>query len=596
MSRILTAVFATLLSVSNAFAQPVINYDVSWDDPASHYFHISMEVGDLTTQTLDVQMPAWRPGRYILQDYAKYIIDVEASDLQGNELPIEKIDKHTWRVVTMGNEVVKVSYKTFANLLDAGESYLDEGEAYLNPISILMNVPGRLQEEVGLRLMRPEGWNVVSALEYDSSARTLAAVDYHELVDSPILSSPDFDLISFDVAGKNINIAIQGDWDYDEKRLIKDHKAMTEAQMSLMGSLPFESYLFLYHVLDKPFGHGVEHKNSTAIVIGPGSNVKMPDSDKLASGSYASLLAVASHELFHAWNVERIRPEVMYPTDYSKEQYTSQMWIFEGITDYYGDVAMFKAGLRSEDGFLTGLAKTIRSFENNPARKVTSIAMTSYDSWTKQGRAPRGTYYSFYGAGKAIGTILDLDVRARTNSEKSLDDVFRYLFAECPMKDRGLPENGFKAALEHITGSSYDDFFSDHIYGKEDVEWDKYLEGAGLEIKEDTDPNPSSWMKVFISDLTFLGLHPEGPAAQAGIKSGDTLTKVGDAPVTSGEDLEEAFSKFSEGDNVKVVVTRDGEEVSAEIIVGAPVMLPKLHPVSNASDEQSAVLRSWLGK
>ncbi|NKO00974.1 hypothetical protein HF634_13150, partial [Weissella cibaria] len=146
--------------------------------------------------------------------------------------------------------------------------------------------------------------------------------------------------------------------------------------------------------------------------------------------------------------VERIRPAPLLPTDYAQPQYTTQMWIFEGITDYYADVFLLRAGLMSEEGFLDEMAATIRRFDLEPGRKVTSIAMTSVDSWAKQGQAPPHTFYSFYTAGKVMGMLLDLEVRARTGGTRSLDDVIRYLNETYARQGRGVPEDGFRQALE----------------------------------------------------------------------------------------------------------------------------------------------------
>ena len=596
MTRFLTALFVATATFLPAAAQPDIMYDIGWEDAEDHYFDVTMEIGGLSEPTVEVRMPAWRPGRYIIQNYVRYVIAFAASTPDGERLPFEKVDKDTWRVATLGNERIVVNYRNYANVLDGGESFLGESEAYLNPVSVLMNVPGRMTEPVGLTLQRPEGWRIATALDYDEAVGAFLATDYHELVDTPFLVSPDFDLISFEESGATIEIAVQGDWEYDEDRLVADHRAIVSAQANIMQTVPFKRYLFMYHVLDHPIGHGVEHKNSTSIVLGPASAMTMPASGEYATGMYRAFLGVASHELFHAWNVERIRPEVMYPTDYSSEQYTTQMWIFEGITDYYADVALHRAGLTTEEAFLNGLAGTIRSFDQSPGRKITSIAMSSFDSWTKQDDAPPNTFYSFYTAGKAMGLVLDMEVRGRTGGEKSLDDVFRFMYSEYPMKDRGLPEDGFQEALEAVTGSSFEEFFDRHIYGTEDVDWNVYLSWAGLSLVEGVDTNPASWLRVFLGGMTIVGIDPDGFAASSGLEAGDEFKIVGGQNVTDDETLAAAFAQFAPGDVADVVVIRDGEEHVVELEVGTPPVEFVMVVSADASAEQSAIRRSWLGQ
>ncbi|MEZ4696743.1 MAG: PDZ domain-containing protein [Rhodothermales bacterium] len=592
MLSLLLALLAT--TTMNSSEPPSIVYDVSWDNASDHYYSVSVDVGDLTRETVEVAMPAWRPGRYILQNYSKYVIDFSATAPDGSPLPFEKVDKDTWRIVTLGNKSVTAHYKTYANVLDAGESYLDEGEAYVNPVSILVYVRDRMTEPVGLKLKQPDGWKIVSPLERSASGDMFLAENYHELVDSPTMTSPNLRTVSFRESGATINIAVQGDWNYDKDRLIADHRAIVRAQGEIMGIVPFKSYLFLYHVLDHSMGHGVEHKNSTSIVLGPASAMTMPADGEYPSGLYNGFLGVASHELFHAWNVERIRPAAMYPTDYSREQYTTQMWIFEGITDYFGDVALLRAGLRSEESFLRGIAGTIQSFDQDPGRKVTSIAMSSFDSWTKQEGAPPGTFYSFYTAGKAMGAILDMEVRGLTNGAKSLDDVFQWLYAEYPANNRGVPEDGFEKALESVTGESFAAFFEDHIYGTKDVDWNSYFANAGMKLVEKQNPDPGAWMRIYFGGMSVMAIDPNGPGGQAGLQEGDVLTTVGGAPVTDTESLQEAVSRHSPGDRVDIAFTRDGETMTGELEIREPRKFADLVVLDGSSATQERIRKAWL--
>ena len=579
-----------------SFAQTGINYAVTWHQPEDHYYSVSIDIGSLAGETVDVRMPAWRPGRYVMQNYARYVIDFSAHTVNGDALRYEKVDKDTWRVMTDGHDQVVVSYRNYANVLDAGESYLDENEAYLNPVSVLMNVKGRMEEPVALTIQQPDGWQTVSALDFDERAGAFIAEDYHELVDTPFLVSPDVEMLRFQTHGAVFDIAVQGDWDYNRDMLVDHHRAIVDAQIDIMQHVPFDRYLFLYHIVPDQAGHGVEHKNSTSIVLGPSAMMTMPAEGEFAGGMYRAFIGVASHELFHAWNVERIRPAAMWPTDYSTEQYTTQMWIFEGITDYYADVALHRAGLTTEAGFMGGLAGTVAAFDHTPGRKVTSIAMSSFDSWSKQNDSPPGTFYSFYTAGKAMGLVLDMEVRGRTNGEKSLDDVFRYMYQRYYQHDRGVPESGFREALEEVTGTSFKSFFDDHINGVEDVDWQASLAKGGLLIGERASSDPTPWMRIYLGGgTTILGSDPNGRAITAGLADGDTFIKVGDASVTDGASLESAFAAFQPGDMAEITVLRDGQEVTITIEIGQSPMRMVMEPNPDASEAQKAILANWLG-
>ena len=195
-------------------------------------------------------------------------------------------------------------------------------------------------------------------------------------------------------------------------------------------------------------------------------------------------LDLTAHELFHVWNVERIRPEAIYRPDYSKEAYTTTMWVYEGITCYYTDLMLARAGIFTEEEYLQELADTIQRYDQAPGRKVMSAAMTSWDNWISP-LSPPGTWHSFYTSGNVLGVLLDLEIRNRTANTKSLDDVFRYLYTEYAEKDRGVPEDGFQEAVEGVAGSLFDEFFDAYVYGVEDIDYNDFLKHAGLALEVD---------------------------------------------------------------------------------------------------------------
>ncbi len=462
----------------NANGQSVdtIRYHLSWPQPHTHYFHVQIELSRLGSGDLEVRMPAWRPGRYIIQNYARYIIGFEAYSKSGEFLPFRKTDKNTWKIEAGDEQDVVVRYQAYANVLDAGESYLDEHEAYVNPISVLMYVPGEEFTPSIISFSNPQEWKVATALDYDESKQGYPASDYHELVDSPFIISPDLRTYGFDHGGATYELVFQGEGHYNPDEVLHEVQRIVHVQTEMMGVTPFKRYVFLYHLLPDRFGHGVEHKNSTCIVIGP--------ADYSDAGFRRRFLDLTAHELFHVWSVERIRPLAIYHPDYSMEAYTTTMWVYEGITCYYTDLTLARAGLFTEEEYLQELADTIQRYDRAPGRKVRSVALTSWDSWIGPAAAP-GTWHSFYTSGNVLGLLLDFEIRHRTANEKSLDDVFRYLYAEYAEKNRGVPEEGFQQALEHVADSRFDAFFRAYVYGVEDIVYNDYLRHAGLLLTAD---------------------------------------------------------------------------------------------------------------
>ena len=453
----------------------IIRYHLSWPEPQSHYFHVRIDISRQGAGDLEIRMPAWRPGRYIIQNYARYIIEFGAYAEAGQRLPFKKTDKNTWCIDGSAHEHVVVEYKAYANVLDAGESYLDEHEAYLNPISVLMYVPGHEFTPSVLSLDKPAGWEVATALDYDASAEGYSVADYHELVDSPFLVSPSFRKYSFEYDGATYELVFQGQGEFDPVEVIGDIKRIVQAQVNIMQASPCDRYVFIYHLVPVRFAHGVEHKNSTCIVVGPADF----SDDQFRS----RFLVLTSHELFHVWNVERIRPEALYYPDYSKEMYTTTMWVYEGITCYYTDLSLLRAGLYTLEQYFEELGDVLFRYDMAAGRKFTSVAMTSWNSWISA-KAPPDTTYSFYLAGQVLGLLLDLEVRNRTFNEKALDDVFRHLYTEFAEKGIGVPESGFQQALETLSGSCFQGFFDAYVHGFEDIDYNAFLGHAGLAVRQ----------------------------------------------------------------------------------------------------------------
>lgn len=569
---------------------PPIAYHLSWDQPNSHYVHVRMDIA-APGDEVDVRISAWRPGRYILQNYAKDIIDFEAADQTGAALPFRKTDKGTWRIQAGDAETVVVRYKSYARQLDAGASYLDETEAYINPITLLTYVPGKELLPVSLTLDKPDGWRVATPLDFDAARGAYLVENYHELVDSPLIISPDFETLSFEHGGARFEIVFQGAGTYDADKVIDDVRKIVAAQIEIMQDVPFDRYVFLYHLLQRPMGHGVEHKNSTSIVIGP-ANFDNP-------GFYRGFLGVTSHEFFHVWNVERIRPEALYHPDYSKENYTGTMWIHEGVTSYYSGLSMVRAGLTDADQYLRSMARTFRFYDDDYARKVTSPAMTSWDSWTKTGEAPPNTYYSFYTAGNVLGFLLDLEVRGRTNNEKSLDDVFQYLNRTYAQQDRGVPEDGFEKALETVTGTSFQPFFDAYVYGTEDIDYNAYLKQAGLRlVKSEDSSRPAVRLGINFSndsdEVVISSLRPDAPAYEAGLDIDDVLVALDGKEVTR-QNLTTLLHAYQPGDTATLTYTRRGERREVRLTFGGGGNVQyEIQPVDNPTALQDAIRTDWL--
>ncbi len=557
MSKQILIISQILLLTISLYAQrPEISYQITWSQPNSHFLEITMTVENWTADSLDVRIPAWRPGRYVIQNYAKNVIDFTASDRTENSLPTQKLDKGTWRIQNTSSQTIVVKYKYYARRLDAGSSYLDDSEAYINPITCLVYIPGKELLPVSLVIKKPADWKIATALDFDENKEAFVSESYHELVDGPILISPSFKLLTFKHQDAQIEIALQGEANYDEKKIIEDIRKIVKEQIDIMKDVPFKRYLFMYHFVPYRFGHGVEHKNSTSIVVGPADF----DDERF----YEGFLGVTAHEFFHAWNVERIRPQAIYLPDYSKENYTTTMWIYEGITSYYTGLTLVRTHLTKGEKYLKNWARTLKGFQNSYGRKVMSVSEVGWDSWTKSmGNAPPNTYFSFYTKGNILGMLLDLEIRQRTKNKKSLDDVMRYLNETYAKQNRGVPEDGFQKGVETVTDSSFEEFFANYVHGTEELAYNRFLKYAGLELKiEKEEKAPKVYLGISTSgdekQTKIRNVTPESPAFAAGLDRDDILLAI-DGKRAHNNNLDLLLKKYSPGDTIRVSVFRRSE-------------------------------------
>ena len=595
MHSFILQIFLVILLFNNAFTkppEPQISYHISWNEPNSHLLEIVMRIGNIQADSLQVSIPAWRPGRYYIQNFAKNIINFTVRDTKNKPLIFKKLDKGSWQIDSKNSQSVIVKYDYYARQLDAGSSYLDDSEAYINPVTCLMYIPGMELLPISLSISKPETWRIATALQYDQARQSFISPDYHELVDTPILISPSFKLLSFDYQDATIEIAIQGKANYNTEQLTEDIGKIVDEQVRIMNDLPLDYFLFMYHLVSYRFGHGVEHKNSTSIVSGP--------ADFNDEKFYQRFLGTTSHEFFHVWNVERIRPQAIYLPDYSKENYTGTMWIYEGLTSYYGDLTLIRQQLLKKEEYLENWAKTIRRFQDSYGRKLTSVDQVSWDSWTKgMHNAPPNTYYSYYTKGEILGLLLDMEIRKRTGNKESLDDVMRNLNRNYARKNRGVAEDAFQKILETVAGSSFETFFTDYVYGTADIDYNHYLRHAGLELTRELDDKaPDVYLGIITTgdekQTRISNVIPESPAFYAGLDIDDILIAMDDQRAHN-KNLNMILKNYSAGDTVRVSVIR------REVLRHFKVTLAEAQPdkyaikeIENPTELQTLIQKGWL--
>jgi predicted metalloprotease with PDZ domain len=601
------------LVVAGQTPAPEISFTVAMPRPHTHLLEVQVAVKRAADgpQQESLVMPVWTPGSYLVREFARHVQDFSATTAAGQPLKWEKINKNTWRVATSGARDWQASYRVYANELSVRTSELNSGHAFWNNANILMYLDGFLKSPSTVRVLAPDVWKVATGLPgVLGQKNTFRAENFDVLYDSPFEVS-NFKTLVFNVKGIPHRIVIDGEGNYDPERMRRDVQKIVETQVEMMGGeIPYRDYTFILH-LRADAGGGLEHANSTALGY-PRFGFTIRSGDRTTSASpmvtstsgpdYRSFLGLVSHEFFHLWNVKRIRPDALGPFDYTQENYTKLLWVAEGVTDYYTDLFLRRAGLITESEYLTAAARNIQALQNMPGRKVQSVEESSFDAWIKFYRADENfanSQISYYDKGGILGLLLDLEIRKRSNNAKSLDDVMRYLYAEFFKKNRNYGPADFQKASELMAGSSLEDFFSKYVRGTEELNYNAALEAAGLRLDTGASAVERPYFgAVVVQDgdrLVVRSVSAGSPAYEQGLNTGDQIVALDNARVTR-DFFNARIAEKKPGDVLNLTIFRF-DELSTLLIKlgGRNEGAYRILPLSNQTEVQKRIYKSWLG-
>ncbi len=440
----------------------MLKYTVSYQNPASQLIDFQLEINNIKTDSIELQLPAWRPGRYTLQNFAKNIHAFSVENSEGKQIPFKKTTKDCWEIQTENTEKLVVKYTYHASQMDAGGTWLDENQLYINWITCGLSVSGRGNETYSLELKTPKSYEFATNLPLKKGK--FIAKNFHELVDSPIVASAGLQHQTYKVANCKFHIWIQGNCQPNWEKLISDFKAFTKVQIQAFGgAFPTDEYHFIFQILPYRHYHGVEHKHSTVITLGP-------EEDFHTEEFYNNLLGVSSHELYHTWNVTRLRSKDLIPYDYSQENYTQAGFILEGITTYYGDLMLRRAKIWDDEFYLKELEILLRRHFHNTGRHKYSLADSSFDLWLDgyTSAEPNRTV-SIYVKGALCAILLDLTIRKLTKNKKSLDNVILKMWEQFGKNEQGYLIEDYQRIVEEVAGKNMKSYFEKYIFGTEDL-------------------------------------------------------------------------------------------------------------------------------
>jgi predicted metalloprotease with PDZ domain len=583
----------------------MIIYTIAMPKPHSHLFHVQIDIDRVQHGEVRLSLPAWTPGSYMIREFARHVQEFQAVDDQGNRLPWRKTRKDTWLIEAGAATRVIVTYHVYAFDLTVRTSHLDGSHGYFNGANVFMYVHGHTHEPLTLHIDLPVGWRATTGLTPLPSdpARpqraSFQALDYDELIDCPV-ECGTHRLLTFAVDGIPHQIAIWGHGNEDEERLLADTRRIVEVQRAMFGGLPYRDYTFILHLTDGR-GGGLEHRNSASNMV-----------DRWTfTDNYERYLSLTSHELFHAWNVKRLRPAPLGPFDYQNENYTRLLWLMEGATSYYDDLLLVRAGLISEERYLQKLADKIVQLQNQPGRRLQSLEQSSFDAWIKLYRPDENSInssISYYLKGALVCWIFDMAIRARTNSVRSFDDVMRYLYQRYPITGPGIPEEGaVLAALELIGGAdgALRDLYERYVVGVEELDYATALAVVGLEPRWQyrrprPDGQPPAWLGINVrkqGDRTLVAsVRSDGPAYEAGVYADDELVAL-DGWRVNEERLHQRLLERRPGDVVRLTLFRGDALVEVPVTLAvAPYDMLSLVSVATPTDAQQYARAAWLQK
>src|SRR5690606_8828244 len=407
-------------------------------------------------ENLELQLPAWRPGRYELANYAQKLRSLKVTDSSGQCIPLRQYTKDRWAFTSKEEGIYCIQYQFHASQMDAGGSWSDDEQLYINFINLAFQVIGREEEEITVRLELPENYKIATALPC-SDPWVLKARGFQHLVDSPMIASATLQHFTYHVHDHSFHLWFQGEIHFDVEALIERFTNFSKAQIHAFGDFPADHYHFLFQLLPYSHYHGVEHQFSTVITLGPAAQLVNPS-------FMDRLMGVSSHELYHFWNVCRIRPKELLPYDFSKEAYIDTGVVAEGVTTYMGDLFLCKSGYFSVEEYFKLLEKLInREFEQFGWRNQ-SIVASSLDLWLdgyKPGIPDRKV--SIYNRGALIALCLDLMLLDR---KSSLSQVMQIMWMTFGQTEIGYQLEDFQSIIsrEYNDLDAIEDFFKRFIY------------------------------------------------------------------------------------------------------------------------------------
>ena len=586
------------LSFINLTNAQTNTYSISFENAVHHEAHIQASFPNITADTLIVQMSRTSPGRYALHEFAKNVYGFNAKDSNGSVLAVTRPDPYSW-AISGHDGTINLEYTLFANRGDGTYSQIDETHAHLNIPATFMFAPSLSERKitVDFKVRKDLDWNIATQLP-KVDGTTYMAPNLHYFMDSPTEIS-NFKIREFLLDGQTVRLALHDPGSQQEAdAYFEKVKKAVLAVKEVFGELPnfdYGTYTFLACYVPNTSGDGMEHRNSTILT----------STRTLANGGMDQNIGTVSHEFFHSWNVERIRPESLEPFDFEEANMSGELWFAEGFTSYYTNLILCRAGLITPEEYVEGLNGTFNYVWNSPARRFFNPIEMSFqapfvDAATSVDPVNReNTFISYYSYGSALGLALDLALREKG---LTLDDYMKQVWLEHGKTELPYTIENLNAALNTYAGETFgNSFFDSYIYKSDMPNYEGLLKNVGITISQNS-KIPLFGAKISIAeDLkgeittnTLIG----SPAYKSGLEKGDIILSMNGTPFAAEVTFEDYLEKhFTPNDTLTVRFERFGEERSTDLVLGTETTY-KLGMVEKSGQQPSKktlkARKEWL--
>lgn len=600
---VMTAIIATAAEIGSAQTTDAVHYVVRFPEPQTHYVSVEATLPTEGKPDVEVFMPVWTPGSYLVREFARNVEAITVADPAGKPLVFEKSRKNRWRVQTGAAAQIRFSYRVYCREMSVRTNWVEDSFALLNGAPTFVTLVGELNRPHDVLLELPPQWKTtMTGLPEapDGKPHHYLAPDYDTLVDSPILAGNPA-VYRFEVDGIPHFLVNQGEAGvWDGARSVADTEKIVRQTLRMWGSLPYKKYVFLNMITEA--GGGLEHRNSVCIMTSRWAT--------RTRRGYLGWLDLVSHEYFHAWNIKRLRPVELGPFDYENENPTRSLWVAEGITDYYAPLTVRRAGLSSTQEFLGtdnppspgSLSATIATLQSTPGRLMQSAEQSSYDAWIKLYRPDENSVnstISYYTKGAVVGWLLDARIRHATKGAQSLDDLMRAAFTRYS-GDRGFTPEQFKATAEKVAGTSLSDFFRRTVESTEELDYTEALDWFGLRFAgkpQSQNGPPKAWLgaetRIDNGRLIVRSVPRETPGYESGLSVDDEIIAIDDFRVRPDQ-LAQRLENYKTGDKVAILVARRDQLTRIPLTLGEEPKKWQLEIRADASEVQKRNLEHWL--